>query len=346
MEPRSIRLLTSAATADYLEMKSHSVEFRPRELLNLVAPPLVPVALFALAMEGGARFGVFPAPRPALDVDRTILIHQAESSRTRSGAEVILLGDSSCLMDVNARQLGVALGRRALNLGTISFLDLGAHARLLREFTQAYPGQPRAVVLLMHPEALRRAGSEPYPLAVLTHFLAGTDHHQAGTFAGRFNAINGVDVFQGRLLSRALPTPFTNSFGRFYGFNTGLERFMSAHDGSAIDPGAHPAKGNAEYRLSVTLEKLSRDFRAAVPPKTKLLVGITPVPVKFAGTNYPALRDQMLRDWSAWLQADAALSELPATHPDEQITGATHLKPAAIPGYTEALAAAVRAHVQ
>jgi len=179
---------------------------------------------------------------------------------------------------------------------------------------------------------------------VLTHYLAGTDHHRTGTFAGSFNAISGVDVFQGRLLCRALPTPFTNSFGRFYGFTADLERFMSARDGSGIDPGAHPAKGNAEYRLSATLEKLSRDFRAAVPPKTKLLVGITPVPVKIAGTNFPALRDQMLRDWSAWLQADAALWELPATLPDEQITGATHLKPAAVPAYTEALAAAVRTH--
>ena len=327
-------------------MKSHTVEFTPKELLKLVTPPLVPVVLFALAMQAGARLGWLPAPRPALDVDRTILIHQAKASRVRSGAEVVLLGDSSCLMNVNARQLGDSLGRRALNLATISYLDLGAHARLLREFAQANPGHPRVVVLLMHPEALRRGGSEPYPSEVLTHYLAGQDHHRFGTFAGTVNALSGVDAFQGRILSRALPTPFTNSFGRFYGFNTGLERFMAEHDGSAIDPGTNAAIGNAEYRLSATLENLSRDFRAAVPPGAKLLVGITPVPMKFAGRNYPALRDQMLRDWSAWLQADAALSELPATLPDEQLTGATHLKPAAIPAYTEALAAALRTHVR
>jgi len=33
--------------------------------------------LFAVVMQAGARLGVLPAPRPALDVDRTILIHQA-----------------------------------------------------------------------------------------------------------------------------------------------------------------------------------------------------------------------------------------------------------------------------
>jgi len=330
------------------KMKSHTVEFTRKELLKLVAPPLVPVVLFALAMQAGERFGLLPAPRPALDVDRAILIHQAEASRARSDAEVVLLGDSSCLMNVNARQLGNSLGRRALNLATFSYLDLGTHARLLREFAQANPGHPGIVVLLMHPEALRRGGSEPYPLDVLTHYLAGEDHHRFGTFAGTVNALSGVDAFQGRVMSRALPTPlpFTNGFGRIYGFSTGLERFMTEHNGSAIDPGTNAAKGNAEYRLSATLENLSRDFRAAVPPGTKLLVGITPVPAKFAGRNYPALREQLLRDWNAWLQADAVLSELPATLPDEQLTGSTHLKPAAIPAYTEALAAALRTHVQ
>jgi hypothetical protein len=327
-------------------MKSHAVEFTPRELLRLVVPPLVPVVLFTLVMQTGARFGLLPAPRPALDADRAIIVHQAESSRARSDAEVVLLGDSSCLMDVNARQLGEALGQRALNLGTISYLDLGAHARLLREFTQANPGHPRVVVLLMNPAALRHPGSEPYPLAVLTHFLAGNDHHRLDTFAGRFNAFSGVDAFQSRLQSRALPTPFTDSFGRFYGFTTGLERFMSEHNGSAVDPGTNAAKGNAEYRLSPTLETLSREFRAAVPAGTKLLIGITPVPAKFSGPNYPALRNQMLRDWSVWLQADAALLELPATLLDEQMAGATHLKPAAIPAYTESLAAAVRTHMK
>src|SRR5262245_2092460 len=214
-------------------MKSHTVEFTAKELIKSISAPLAPVALFALAMQAGVHFGLLPSPRPTLNVDSTILVHQAESSRARSGAEVVLLGDSSCLMNVNARQLGDALGRRALNLGTFSFLDLGTYTRLLREFTRANPGQPRVVVLLMHPAALRRAGSEPYPAAVFNHFLAGTDHHRLETFAGHFNAFSGVDAFQSRLLSRALPTPFTNVFGRFYGFSADLERFMSARDGGA-----------------------------------------------------------------------------------------------------------------
>ncbi len=327
-------------------MKSHTAEFAPKDLPRLVAGPLLVVVLFAAVLHAGARLRLLPASRPALDTDRTVILHQAEASRAHSDADVLLLGDSSCLMDVDARQLGDALGRRALDLGLNSHLDLGAHALLLREFTAANPGRPRAVVLLMHPGALRRVSSEPYPLAVLTNFLAGTDQCRNETPEGRVGCWTGAELFKARLLSRAVPSPLGGSFGRFYGFSADLERFMSAHDGSAIDPGAEPALGNAEYRLSPTTEKLSRGFRAAVPRATILLVGITPVPEKFAGARYPALRDEMLRRWGRWLEADGLLEALPAVLPDELFTGATHLKPAAVPAFTTRVADAVRPHLR
>src|ERR1043165_5713658 len=105
-------------------MRSHTVEFGSKDLLRLVGGPLVAVVLFALVLHAGARLGLLPAPRPTLDADRTVIIHQAEASRVRSDAEVLLLGDSSCLMDVDARRLGAALGHRVLNLGLNSHLDL------------------------------------------------------------------------------------------------------------------------------------------------------------------------------------------------------------------------------
>jgi hypothetical protein len=327
-------------------MKSHTTEITAKDLVRLVAGPLLIVVGLAAVMHGGARLRLLPAPRPALDTDRTVIIHQAEASRARGDAEVLLLGDSSCLMDVNARQAGDALGRRVLNLGLNSYLDLGAQALLLREFVAANPGRLRMVVLLMHPEALRRVGSEPYQLAILTNVLAGKDHFRSETLEGRIDCWSGAELFKGRLLSRAVPSPLSGSFGRFYGFSPDLERFMSARDGSAIDPGAEPAVGNAGYRLSSNLEKLSHVFRAAVPRGTTVLVGITPVPAKFAGSKYPALRDGMLRQWGGWLEADGLMVALPAVLPDELFTGVTHLKPAAVPGFTAIVADAARPHLR
>ena len=130
-------------------MKSHTCEFEPKDLLRRLAMPLLPMAVFAALMHAGALVRLLPAPRPTLDIDRTLLVHQAEASRARHDADVLLLGDSSCLMDVDAKQLGNQLGRPALNLGTLSYLDLNAAAALLRRKRKAFrpcetPSSPSA----------------------------------------------------------------------------------------------------------------------------------------------------------------------------------------------------------
>src|SRR5262245_35077868 len=111
-------------------MKSHEYDFEPADLLRLIGWPLVPVVSFAAIMYLGATLKVWPRSRSTLDIDRTILLHQGEASRARHDADVLLLGDSSCLMNVSARQLAEGLPgqHRVLNLGTLSYLDLPAYA--------------------------------------------------------------------------------------------------------------------------------------------------------------------------------------------------------------------------
>jgi hypothetical protein len=324
-------------------MKSHVYEFEPRDIARIISGPIVILALFAVAMHVGAHTRLLPAPRPVLDTDRTILIHQAEASRSKSDAEILLLGDSSCLMNVSARQLGEQLGQPVLNLGTFSFLDLNAHATLLREFVRANPGRPRAVVLLMHPEALRRVGPEEFYANVLTSFLAGTDSRPA-TAKGQVSWLLGADILKGRLLSRALPLPLGGAYGHIYGFNRNLEATLTTQRGSIVDPESKSFSGLAEYRLGPTLERASKAFRAAVPPDARLLVGITPAPESLAGPRYPAQQTEMLRQWSQWLKADAALEQLPATLPDGSFFRTTHLKESAVADYTDRLAAALKQH--
>lgn len=323
-------------------MKSHTYEFGPKDLLRLVVGPLLPLAIFAVAMHASAWLHFLPPPRPTLDAERAILIHQAEAARRPQDAEVLLLGDSSCLMNVSARQLGEQLGRPALSLATFSFLDLNAHALMLREFAQANSGRPRAVVLLMHPESLRRLGAEPYYLAVLTNFWAGCDHCRTELLSGRASCLLGVDAFNGRILSRVVPTPLNGAYAHRYGFTRDLENFLTREHGSAIDPDSKPFAGNAEYRLAPTLERASKNFRSAVPPGAKLFVGITPVPERFAGARYPQLHADLLRQWSQWLQADVVLTNLPSTLPDDSFARSTHLKETFVPRYTEQLAAALK----
>ena len=111
-------------------------------------------------------------------MDRTILIHQIEASRSRSDAEVLLLGDSSCLIDVSANQLTAEIVRPVLNLATFSYLDLNAQSVLLTNFIAANPNRLKAVVLLMHPEALRRESAASYYTNFVRRFLQGEDCFQ------------------------------------------------------------------------------------------------------------------------------------------------------------------------
>jgi hypothetical protein len=322
-------------------MKSHVCEFKVSELIRVVARPLVAVGAFALAMHLGARLGLLPAPRPTLDVDRTVLIQKAEASRTRQDAEILLLGDSSCLMDVSAPLLTERLGRPVLNLGTLSYLSFGANALLLRHYAQANPGRLRAVVVLMNPEALRLPHFDEWQNFALRSFLDGADFRLRRGFSDWITGVLGVHIFQGRLLARALPRPLPGSFGRRYGFSDDLERYLKQNRGTALDPESKPAIGRAEYRLASYLKSASAVVREAVPPGAKLFVGITPIPRQFAGPAYPARQTEMLHEWSGWLKADGALTNLPAVLPDNLFAQKTHLNAAGQRAYTEQLAEAL-----
>lgn len=319
---------------------SHEYQFTSKDLVRLLVLPLIPVVLFAAAMHLGAALRVLPTPRPTLDTDRTILFHQAQASRSQHGANLLFIGDSSCLMDVSAPDLDAVLpaGSRTLNLGTLSYLDLNAYASILRHYFSANPGRVRTVVLLMHPEGLRRVAPTEYHVDALNHFYRGVDFCEP-TMSPLICWAGGA-IFQGRLLSRAVPLPLGGNYGKQYGFTHDLWRYLSEHQGSAIDPGTFDpksAQGNAEYRLAKPLEKASQTFKAAVPAGVKLFVGITPTPQGFVDPSFPQRFKQMLGEWNQWLQADAVLDELPATLTDHLFASTAHLNAQGRQVYTDLL---------
>lgn len=323
-------------------MTSHTYQFQAADLLRLLGPPLVPVAIFAVLMHAGAALGLLPRPRPTLDVDRTVLIHQVEASRAKQDTEIVLLGDSSCLMDVDARQLSELLGRPVLNLGTLSYLDLNAQTALVREFIAANPNRLRTVILLLHPEGLRRVSPEAWHTSFLDSLLHNYDFRWGTSLHARLLDALGLELFRSRVLCRLLPSALPGAYGQFYGFSDGLERHLTTHRGSAVDADRKSFEGSPDYRLATQLEAPSRNLRAALPPGVKLLVGITPTPTSHAGPRHAAMRDTMLRQWSEWLGADVALTNLPATLPDEQFARTTHLNAAGAEAFTRRLAEALR----
>jgi hypothetical protein len=324
-------------------MNSHEYRFRLREVMGLVLGPLFLPVAFALCMHLASILGVLAHPKPMLDVDRTILLHQAEASRIPSGANIVLIGDSSCLMDVSALKLERVLGptNRVLNLGSLSYLNLASQAVLLRNYIQANPTSVKMIVLLMHPESLRLGSRDAYFADVLNSYLAGQDHRASNA---RFSWWSGSGDFKARVLSRILPAPLPGAYGFYYGFSWNLWKRLSAHNGSAIDPRTYQRQsgsGSAEYRLARTLEQDSQLFRSEIPARTRLVVGITPSPESHLLPGHKETCAQMLQQWSQWLGASGTLS-LPCSLEDLFFASTTHLNTKGIEIYTDLLAQDLR----
>ncbi len=321
-------------------MKSHTCPIPFRPLLKTIGLPLLPVLLFALGIRLAASLQLLPPPFPALDMDRAILLHQAQAAATDTNATLLLVGDSSCLMDVDARALSSKLPNPpALNLGTLSYMDLDGYALLLKKRLAARPTSVKTVLLLMHPEALRLGAPEPFYSDALRHFYSATDHCEPS--ASRVLCALGVNIARARLLSRLFPIALPGENGHTFGFTDDLQRILSANQGSLHDPRQFDplaAQGNAEYRLSDHARRTSERFRSAIPDGVQLVVGVTPAPASFVQPNHSQTVAAILAQWASVLRADRALTNLPTTMPDHLFASPTHLNAAGRQIFTGVLA--------
>ena len=86
---------------------------------------LITINLFILSLllRLGVYFDLFSKSVSALDIDRVIISNKVELSKTVNNADVVFIGDSSCLMNVNADKFTKLSGMESLNLGTLSYLN-------------------------------------------------------------------------------------------------------------------------------------------------------------------------------------------------------------------------------
>lgn len=309
-------------------MRSHECHFHAFDLIKPVLAPLLPVGVFALLMHTGAWMNWLPRPWPALDMDRTVLTCQAQAAQAKQPAHILLLGDSSCLMGVSALELIQQTGMEALSLATLSYVDLHAQGLMLRQWTTANSASLQTVVLLMHPEALRRPEPSAYHQNFLIDLLQGRNPTGRQGIPAHLERRLGLEDFRNRLLGRILPIPLPGRYGSYYGFTTDLCWFLAKEKGSAVDPNTfdrETARGNAEYRLARGLEEQSAAFRSQVPPGVRLAVGIMPSPVSFVPAQHEETSRFLLKQWATWLGADVILTNLPAVLPDSYFASSSHL---------------------
>ncbi len=322
---------------------SFQTTFTPAALARRLLPLALGTAAIAALLLTASRLDLLPKPVPA-DLDRTILAAKAELASQPLPVDVLLLGDSSCMMNVDAPELSRRLNRRVLNLGTFSHLDLHSHAALLQQTLRTRTLPPAVVVLLMHPASLKRSSSEPAAERFLSACLSG---ETAGMLSpARYpaeSALAGV-VVRDRLIQPWVPSILRGDFATAYGSTRGIRRSLLAQAGSLADPSTFdPAQHQGRYELTPGsgLESASRSFRSAIPPTITLRVGLTPFPQSLTSTQHAERSRSLLETWASWLQPARTLTNWPAVWPDTRFATATHLNTQGIREFTALLADAL-----
>jgi len=283
--------------------------------------PIAGLLLVVLLCKTLERFGLAPMHRGS-SVEEVIIQHQRAAAAQASDANLLFVGDSTCLMDLDFSAIPAAdlASQRPLNLGTLSILPLSAFADLVDGFARRNPGRPASVVLLISP-------------SMLEHGSAGASPPDPVPREAGVRELTSLHVFRD-LFQRLVPVALPGKYGRFYGFDLALDRFMSRHGGSAVDPGELVrATSNPPIETDESLREACALFRAKLPRHCKLLVGLAPVPREQFDRDFPARHQELSSELTSLLGADKAL-RLPASYPAALFASTTHLKAPARTLYT------------
>lgn len=284
---------------------------------------------------------VIPGARDTWDMDRTIMAYKVDLASAHSNPEIILIGDSSCLMNVDASLLSSLTGMTTLNLGTLSFLSLESYALLLEHGLKNQSNPPKHVILLTHPDFLRRQSPSLPHVHWMEEYLlqSGSDASERSTFFAPSSMLSWEALRSPWL--NWIPRPLSGEFRKAFGFDKRLEQFMSEHKGSAYDPRTLQSSdllGSKEYFVSkINMETIEK-FVSILPKSTKLWTRITPMPESFAQPNVRAQLETMNDTWEKQTKSQPWSVVPPMVLSDEKFASKTHLANHAVASYTEIIA--------
>ncbi len=320
-------------------MESHHYEFSRPDLLRILAIPAAGCITIAVLVRAFAMIPIVPAPRPALDVDRTVIVQQIDASTQAAPAETLLIGDSSCLMNVDATYLSQLSGENVINLGTLSFLGLESFAQLLTNYLESHERPPSQIVLLTHPDFVRKNSTSRAHTEAFNHYLQQEDHSYVSNATWDLRRWLGIHIVKGRLLGR-LPLPLKGAFRDYYGFTTDLMAFMHAHNGSAVDPRTFQEdelKGSSDYRVAKYHSRSSTSMLSILSEQVDFYIGLTPLPQEFVDRAFSQEYEALLADWASLFPGSIVLSGLPPTLDKRHFSTKTHLNESATKDYTQRL---------
>jgi hypothetical protein len=336
-------------------MGSSTSSFEPRspggpppttlpQALGRVIVALGPPAGAALVLVLTAAALAARLPAPATDEDMANLVVGAQMRRAeRLGpADLLVLGDSSGLMGVDAARMERPLGRRVQSLATVGYVGPAGYARMLDRVATHTTERPQ-VLLLLSPVSLAidEAGFATKGLGLETKVLAGP------TVAPRESEVRPVELIYARLFAPLIRAPMPGRLGFHYGWPEDVARALDDGHGTLIDPNRfEEASVQRPTRFEVTpaVEARMRVLAVALRAHARApLFAFTPIPQRAVGADTEATRAAARDRILALLGLpDSAYLALPTALPGSLFATSFHLDATGRQHFTELLVAELR----
>ncbi len=325
-------------------MNSHDYELNPALLIRMLAPTVIGLAGLITFIHVGLMLDVLPDRRPPMNGDQFISHQRDEFTRSDDPAEVLIIGDSSALMGVDAVALGEWLPSRprVYNLGLFLGLPLDVYGEIAGDFIARHPGQVKAVVLLTTSWRL----TDALPVDVRLQYwrkLRARPDQPASPAAPLHDRLLAISESTERFINRGLPFVAHQKIGAPYGGQLSAAKRLDQFNGSLVSTGTFNRTG----RETVTwdMDEAARDggaaIRSGMPRDVNLIFGVMPMPETIGQADSAVGRETLMRAFDQSLHADELLSRLPVTMPDGFFSDRVHLNAGGQERFTRLLADAL-----
>lgn len=323
--------------------RSHEFQFGGRALARLLAPTLAGIGALVAILQLFNVAGWLPPRKPALTGDEFVMRNRMEIALSRDPAEVLIIGDSSSVMGVDAAELQLMLPGKppVYNLGLFLGLPMEAYAEAAQKFIGHHPGQVRMVILLT--TFARLADADPAnPSLAYWRSVWERDQGEPAPDRAGMDKLLLITRLQESVLTRVVPFERHGQMGVFYGGIVQARHFVAQHRGAAFSQGVYNRQGSTEqvrWRLDPGIFAQARQVRELIPEDIRLGFGIMAMPETYAGPDADVHRREMMREVNVALGAEVLLETTPATLPDAMFADLVHLNRRGQEHFTRLLAA-------
>lgn len=164
------------------------------------------------------------------DTSSIAVFEQMQRARSIGSVDLLLVGDSSCLMGIDVKRLRERLGKSVASLCSIGYLGPAGYALLLRSFAES-GSRYKELLLAMHPDSLIRDPSWDYWVEFVR---SGGPKEGSGW---REYIATGLHFAERTFLWPLVRFPMQGRFGLYYGSVERMRADVRA-SGTMIEPSA------------------------------------------------------------------------------------------------------------